>query len=214
MGRRALHRHSSAIAETVSSIAMASDDAGGNFWSIAGSTGMHSQAGPSGTMVAVVLVTGKQSGFYRLDVDAGWSDNTNADLVTWTVTAKFVNVAGQVFAIGGAGKTAAGFGGSTAGGGAAGFIDGVGGGTGLTITNPVGGATASGAIDTKQYDTLTGLLGHSDQYYGMHGIVAVTQAGVATPIVGKQIAFIIDLSATNTITIPSFTFGVQEVPWQ
>jgi len=213
MGRRSLVRREAVIADTWSAIDAASNVALGNFVTTTTSS-PHSQATPSNNIVAAVLLTGKQAGYFRVDCDVGYSDDTNADAVTWTLVGRYVNVAGEQWTVGGAGKQAVGFSGTTSGGGVAAFIDGTGNGTGLTLAAPAGGVSVAQNLDAKTIDSVTGLLAHSDQYYGFHGIVGFAIRGSYTPIVDQQIAFYLEVSAAHTVTIPSLQISVAEIPWQ
>jgi hypothetical protein len=190
---------------------MASDDSISNFYAMTGISTVAVQTAPATSIVAVILVTPKLSGLFDVDVDIGWSDNTNADTVTWRLRKSQVIVAGQVFTVGGTTPAAAGFAGLTAGGGASGFVQTAA--SGMTITNPAGGASAQTNLDSKVFNTLTGLLANSDQYYGLHGIVTAANPGVPFAL-GKQVALWLDVNAADNITIPSLTFNVKEMPWQ
>jgi hypothetical protein len=182
VGRRSLHRHESAIADTVSAIAMASDDSLGNFWSIVGGAIATQQTAPSSDIVAVILLTPKVSGLFRVSVDVGWSDDTTADSVAWRLRSSQVNVAGQVFTVGGTTPHAAGFGGASSGGGDSGLLQSSSA-SGMTLVNPAGGAGALAVNDVKVFASLTGVLTANataaSPPYTVHGIIASAASAVA-----------------------------------
>ena len=209
MGRRSLVQREANIAETLAHLSLDANNAISNFWSIFGNTTLSAtptNAGPASSILAVVLLTPRNSGNFRVDIDAGWSDGTNGDAVTWSLNRSYVTVPGQSFVVGGTTPVARGSGGKTAVGDA-GYMQSDAS-NGVTITNPAGGASGVLLGDQKVFNTLTGLLSGSDQYYGVHGIDAA-----AFPL-GRQVAYWLNVTATHQITLASLSFSVQEMPLQ
>lgn len=184
----------------------------GNYWTFSSAgTGAAAQtiaAGPAAVNVAAILVTPRVTGLWEVDLDVGWSSNTNGHPVTWSLLQQQATVKGNTWAIGGT-PAIVGFGGNTATGGN-GVVNSASAPMAVTI---VGGSTNLTA-NTEIIGTLTGLLtanGSSSDYYGVHSILGAAAAG---PL-GKQVAFIVQVNATagDIITIPEIMFTVREVPF-
>lgn len=191
---------------------MASDDSLGNVASVFAYLGLLTvaQVAPADSIQAVLLLTPKQSGIFRVDVDVAYADNTDADNVTWRLTERQVTVSGQGYTVGGTTPAQTGYVGKTAGGGAAVWTQTDGSG-GVTITNPAGGGSGVSVLAQETIPSVTGLLTASGQRYSVHGVFG--QGGIAYPL-GRQMAFAIDVSATDTIHVTSVTFSIEELPWQ
>jgi hypothetical protein len=172
-----------------------------NYWTIFSNRNIVQQTAPNTNLLAAVLITPKVTGIFRVDVDVGYSDDTTGDGVVWRLSWRQVTVAGQAWVVGDG--TAKGFGSP----GSSGFIAS---GQGLTLTAPAGGGSALVGLDQKQIDSVTGLLAHSSQYYGVHGITG-TDGGVPFAL-GRQVALIVEVTSggAHNITVPSLTLSAQE----
>jgi|HubBroStandDraft_2_1064218.scaffolds.fasta_scaffold00001_143 hypothetical protein len=203
------------IADTISAIGMASDDSLGNFWQVL-SPLVANQTGAANNIVAAVLLTPKLSGYIDVDINVGWSDSTAGDDVQWQLNTRQVNVAGQVFTVGGTTPAASGYGGATAGGGDSGFVQTAA--NGMTVSAPAGGATGPTLVETKMVATVAGLLtanGSSSQGYDFHSALDTNGTGVPFTLGKQVVAYLSVLSGgANTIEIPRMSFRLREIPWR
>ena len=77
----------------------------GNYWTFGGAgSGAAAQtiaAGPTAVNVAAILVTPRVTGLWEVDLDVGWSSNTNGHPVTWSLLQQQATVKGNTWTIGG-----------------------------------------------------------------------------------------------------------------
>lgn len=174
----------------------------------------NTQSAASNTCFAALTLRAQTSGMFLVWATYNWADSTTGD----SITARLAVTDATPGVLAGTNFQANGFTGANALGAQSGVLSAdAAGGAGITIDGTGFGAIGNSAfVASYTSGSLTGLLtanGNGTFTYSFVGIVGKNNASPKAPVtIGHRFGAGLVLSATNTITIASISFGAVELP--